>query len=197
MRKTFIVVVSLLASVSACAQGDDGVVHDGEYRFLQAQHGEQWAKQDAAIDARLAEIRRANGGKRPNILYVLIDDVSFGTMGNRAMNYVTGIDTPNINEFATQGASLMRMYTEPSCTPTRTAFITGRHPIRTGLQEVKVALVGEGLSGGEETIAEVLSKAGYSTSHVGKWHLGDIEQSYPHNQGFDTKRSSPFTSRCN
>lgn len=79
----------------------------------------------------------------------------------------------------------MRMYTEPSCTPTRTAFMTGRHPVRTGLEEVKVALVGEGLSAYEVTIAEVLNKAGYNTSHVGKWHLGDIEQSYPHNQGFD------------
>ena len=79
----------------------------------------------------------------------------------------------------------MRMYTEPSCTPTRTAFMTGRHPVRTGLQEVKVALVGEGLGGDEVTIAEVLSEAGYNTSHVGKWHLGDIEEAYPHNQGFD------------
>jgi arylsulfatase len=50
---------------------------------------------------------------------------------------------------------------------------------------VKVALVGEGLGADEVTIAEVLSKAGYNTSHVGKWHLGDIEESYPHNQGFD------------
>jgi arylsulfatase len=101
------------------------------------------------------------------------------------MNYVTGIDTPNINEFASQGLSLMRMYTEPSCTPTRAAFLTGRHPVRTGLKEVKVALIGEGLAENEVTIAEVLGKAGYSTAHIGKWHQGDIEQSYAHNQGFD------------
>lgn len=67
----------------------------------------------------------------------------------------------------------------------RAAFLTGRHPVRTGLKEVKVALVGEGLPGSEVTIAEVLSEAGYNTSHVGKWHQGDIEESYPHNQGFD------------
>ena len=106
-------------------------------------------------------------------------------MGNRALNYVTGISTPNINDFAKEGMSLMRMYTEPSCTPTRTAMLTGRHPVRTGLKEVKVALVGEGLAEEEVTIAEILSKAGYNTAHIGKWHQGDIEEAYPHNQGFD------------
>lgn len=180
----------LLVSLAAFAMAAspvwaDEIVHDGEYYFLKAQAGDAWAAQDAETETRLAEIREANGGKRPNILYILIDDVSFGLMGNRAMNYVTGIETVNINELADQGLSLMRMYTEPSCTPTRTAFLTGRHPVRAGQEEVKVALVGEGLHADEVTIAEVLSQAGYNTSHVGKWHQGDIEQSYPHNQGFD------------
>ncbi|MEP1473057.1 MAG: sulfatase-like hydrolase/transferase [Halieaceae bacterium] len=161
------------------------IVHDGEYNFVKAQYGDSWDKEDREIDAALAEIRERNGGKRPNILYILIDDISFGQMGNRALNYVTGIKTPNINAFASEGMSLFRMYTEPSCTPTRAAFLTGRHPVRTGLKEVKAVLVGEGLSADEVTIAEVLSKSGYNTSHVGKWHQGDIEEAYPHNQGFD------------
>ena len=175
----------MVAGTIEIVDQDNGIVHDGEYRFLAAQHAQKWAEQDAAVDTKLAEIRKARGGKRPNILYVLIDDVSFGMMGNPALNFVTGVETPNINDFAAEGLSLMRMYTEPSCTPTRTAFMTGRHPVRTGLEEVKVALVGEGLAAEEVTIAEVLSKAGYNTSHVGKWHLGDIEEAYPHNQGFD------------
>ena len=161
------------------------IVHDGEYYFLKAQHGDRWAREDEEIDTQLEQIRERNGGQPPNFLYILIDDVSFGQMGNRTLNYVTGIDTPSINEFANKGMTLMRMYTEPSCTPTRAAFLTGRHPVRTGLKEVKVALVGEGLSENEVTIAEVLGAAGYNTSHVGKWHQGDIEQSYAHNQGFD------------
>ena len=161
------------------------IVHDGEYYFLEAQHQKEWVAEDKEIDAKLAELRKNNGGKRPNILYILIDDVSFGQMGNRTMNYVMGIETPQINKFAEESLTFMRMYTEPSCTPTRAAFLTGRHPVRTGLKEVKVALVGEGLGADEVTIAEVLSEAGYRTSHVGKWHQGDIEQAYPHNQGFD------------
>ena len=161
------------------------IVHDGEYEFLEAQYGDAWTAEDKEIDGLLAEIRDSNGGKRPNILYVLIDDVSFGQMGKPAMNDVMGMQTPRINTFASQGMALNRMYTEPSCTPTRAAFLTGRHPVRTGIKEVKVALVGEGLGENEVTIAEVLSEAGYSTSHVGKWHQGDIEEAYPHNQGFD------------
>ncbi|WP_422374575.1 sulfatase-like hydrolase/transferase [Roseibium sp.] len=163
----------------------DQIVHDGEFAFLLAQKGEAWAQQDGRLDARLAELKDANGGKPPNILYILIDDVSFGQMGSRKMNYVMGIDTPNINQLAADGLSLMRMYTEPSCTPTRTAFLTGRHPIRAGVEEVKVALVGEGLSKDEVTLPEVLKQEGYNTAHVGKWHQGDIEEAYPHNQGFD------------
>jgi arylsulfatase len=188
MSRTFILAVVLSVSTNMVGPAyatQSKIVHDGEYNFLKAQHGEKWAKEDKEIDAKLEEIRKRNGGKRPNILYILIDDVSFGQMGNRTLNYVTGIKTPSINKLAEEGLSLMRMYTEPSCTPTRAAVLTGRHPVRTGLKEVKVALVGEGLPASEVTIAEVLSAAGYSTSHVGKWHQGDIEQAYPHNQGFD------------
>lgn len=171
--------------ISAPGWAAKPIIHDGEYDFLAAQYQEQWEKEDREIDARLAQLKQNNGGKRPNILFVLIDDVSFGQMGKPALNDVMGIKTPRINDFARQGMSLNRMYTEPSCTPTRAATLTGRLPIRTGIKEVKVALVGEGLGANEVTIAEVLSRAGYNTAHIGKWHQGDIEQAYPHNQGFD------------
>jgi len=184
MKLTDILPVLLLGAGSAVAQ-DNPIIHDGEFEYLRAQFGETWDAQDIEVEARLAEIRDANGGQPPNFLYILIDDVSFGQMGDRKMNYVMGIDTPNINQLATEGMSLMRMYTEPSCTPTRTAMLTGRHPVRAGVEEVKVALVGEGLPASEVTLPEMLKEVGYNTAHVGKWHQGDIEQSYPHNQGFD------------
>ncbi|MCP4332246.1 MAG: sulfatase-like hydrolase/transferase [Gammaproteobacteria bacterium] len=181
---------TLLAILSICwgianAESNPNIVRDGEFYYLQSQFAEKWAEEDAVIDEKLVSIHKANGGKPPNIIYILIDDVSFGQMGNRAMNYVTGVKTPNINQLATEGMSLMRMYTELSCTPTRAAMLTGRHPVRMGHAEVKVALVGEGLPASEVTIAEILSEVGYATAHIGKWHQGDIEASYAHNQGFD------------
>jgi len=183
--KTSTLATGFALCASLAMAEDRPIVTDGEFNFLRAQFGEQWDAQDVELDARLAELREANDGKPPNILYILIDDVSFGQLGSRKMNYVMGIETPNINTLANEGMSFMRMYTEPSCTPTRTAFLTGRHPVRAGVNEVKVALVGEGLAAEEVTLPEILKEVGYNTSHVGKWHQGDIEEAYPHNQGFD------------
>ncbi len=169
------------------AQAKNGEIqHDAEHYVLLDQHEEQWQQEDKTIDSRLAEIKKQNGGKPPNIIYILIDDVGFGEFGNRLLNDVRGYKTPSINEFAEQSMSFSRMYSEPSCTPTRAAFLTGRLPIRSHMLEPKIVPPeGTGLSKDEVTIAEVLSEAGYNTAHVGKWHQGDIEQSYPHNQGFD------------
>ncbi len=77
------------------------------------------------------------------------------------------------------------MYTEPSCTPTRVAFMTGRQPHRNGMGDTAVDISGFGLAGKEVTLAEVLSDSGYNTVHIGKWHMGDIMESWPNHQGFD------------
>ncbi len=160
------------------------IVHDAEYYILEAQNGKQWAKDDQTIDKKLAELRKKNGGKPPNIVYILLDDVGFGEIGMDELSVIRGYKTPNITALAKEGISLQRMYTEPSCTPTRVALMTGRYPTRTGTTEAKATLAGDGLHADEVTLAEVLRDAGYFTSHVGKWHLGDIEQAYASNQGF-------------
>ena len=92
--------ISLLLEINVANAGKDNIVRDGEYYFLQSQFADEWALGDTAVDKKLEAIRSANGGKRPNIIYILIDDVSFGQMGNRTLNYVTGIKTPNINNLA-------------------------------------------------------------------------------------------------
>ena len=63
--------------------------------------------------------------------------------------------------------------------------MTGRQPYRYGMGDTAVDIAGFGLPGKEVTLAEILSEAGYNTVHIGKWHMGDIEEGYPHNQGFD------------
>lgn len=160
------------------------IIHDAEYAIIKAQNGEQWIKDDQAIDSMLADIREKNAGKPPNIVYILLDDVGFGEIGMDNLSVIRGYKTPNMSSLADEGLSLNRMYTEPSCTPTRVAMMTGRYPTRTGLTEAKATLAGDGLAAEEVTLAEVLRDAGYYTSHVGKWHLGDIEQAYASNQGF-------------
>ena len=182
--KRFFPAIALAAIAAAPAYGAE-IVHDAEYYVLERQHAERWAADDAAVDARLAEIRAANGGKPPNILYILIDDIGFGEIGEPYLNYVRGYETPSINAFADEGLRFMRMYTEPSCTPTRVAFMTGRQPWRLGMAHTSVAMDGFGMAAEEVTLAEVLKAEGYNTSHVGKWHIGDIAESFPHNQGFD------------
>lgn len=177
---------ALVAMTAGLAHAQDTpIIHDAEYYILEAQHGEQWAADDAAVDEKLAAFRERNNGKPPNILSVLIDDLGFGDMGIPELNAVRGYETPNINSFSDEATRMVRMYTEPSCTPTRVAQMTGRLPVRTGMGDTTVDIAGFGMSAEEVTLAEVLKQAGYTTSHVGKWHMGDIPESWAMNQGFD------------
>ena len=176
-------VVSCLISVPVVAATP--LVHDAEYYILEKQNGERWTVEDKDLDERLAEFRKKNGGKPPNIFYILIDDIGFGDLGNAALNSIRGYKTPSINEFAREGMRLSRMYTEPSCTPTRVAFMTGRHPFRNGMGNTAVDISGFGLADEEVTVAEILSAKGYNTVHIGKWHMGDIREAWPTMQGFD------------
>ncbi len=106
-------------------------------------------------------------------------------MGIPELNAVRGYETPNINAFSDQSMRMVRMYTEPSCTPTRVAQMTGRLPVRMGMGDTAVDIAGFGLPANEVTLAEVLKQAGYATSHIGKWHMGDIPEAWAMNQGFD------------
>jgi len=155
------------------------------------QHGDAWAVEDAELDARLTELEATHGAK-PNIVHVMWDDMAFGDAGIPALNKIRGFDTPNCNRMAEEGALFTRYCTENACTPSRAAVITGRHAVRSGMYNVAFPIESSGLAEEEVTTAEVLSEAGYSTAFYGKWHLGDIEESYPHNQGFDEALFTPY-----
>lgn len=192
-------VVSTLAvlafAATATAQENEvpeiAIVHDAEFYVLKAMHGDRWAAEDVQIDAKLAEME-AEFGQKPNIIHVMWDDTAVGELGIPEIQVVRGFETPNINRFAAEGMNMMRMYTEPSCTPSRAAAMTGRHAVRNGMYNVGFPYEYGGLAAEEVTVAEVLSAAGYATAFFGKSHLGDVESSYLNNQGFDEAIWSPY-----
>jgi arylsulfatase A-like enzyme len=121
---------------------------------------------------------------RPNIVFFLADDLGradCGFMGG------TQIKTPHIDKLAAAGTKLDAFYVQPVCSPTRAALMTGRYPMRHGLQVGVVRPWAKyGLPLEERTLAQALQEAGYTTAVVGKWHLGHFALDYlPTRRGFD------------
>jgi arylsulfatase len=191
MKHLLITTISIVFAMYGAQSIAKDIVHDAEYYILKAQNGPRWAAEDKKLDRRLAALARKHG-RPPNIVYVLWDDTAYGAVGFPGLQKNFGYETPNLNRMAAEGINFNRMYTEPACTPTRAAFLTGRLPVRHGMGVVGMPHEFSGLRKEEVTIAEVLSQAGYATAHYGKGHLGDIEESYLHNQGFDEALFTPM-----
>ncbi|MBN2224097.1 MAG: sulfatase [Deltaproteobacteria bacterium] len=154
-------------------------------------------------------------GPRPNIIYILTDDMGFGDLGCYGGH---AIETPNIDRLADEGTRFTDFYVcSALCSPSRAGFLTGRYPHRTGVtfpfpaeggSIVKELMrwvgqqfanlgaldllagysITKGLPLSEITIAEALKLAGYATACIGKWHLGDFttnEDYLPRKHGFD------------
>ena len=75
-------VASVLSLAIVAVAQETPIVHDTEYYILQAQNADRWSADDTTVDARIAEFRAKNDGKGPNVLYILIDDIGFGDLGN-------------------------------------------------------------------------------------------------------------------
>jgi arylsulfatase len=157
---------------------------DAPYLALEKRNKDKWAAEDREINKKLVALER-KFDKKPNIIYILADDVGWGEMGWQGGGKHRGTPTPELDKMAFEGMRFWTAYAEPSCTPSRIAINTGRHPVRTGLLSVLWPGQIEGLSPKEVTVAEVLSKAGYNTAMWGKWHLGDSPEQAPENQGYD------------
>lgn len=126
----------------------------------------------------------AKTGKKPNILIFLTDDCGWMDFGFNGGGIAVGNATPNLDRIASQGLVLTSAYSTPSCTPTRATIMTGQTPLHHGL--LRPPMYGEpgGLEGAE-TVASIVKKLGYRTQGVGKWHLGEVEGSFPQDVGFD------------
>ena len=130
---------------------------------------------------------------KPNIVLVLADNLGWGELGCYGGGAIRGAPTPRIDALAAEGTRLLNFNVESDCVPTRSALMTGRHPIRTGALQSVPAGLPQGLIPWEVTIAQAISNAGYATAMYGKWHLGDKEGRYPKDKGFDEWYGIPRT----
>lgn len=127
--------------------------------------------------------RGAPAAERPNIVYLLIDDLGWRDVGFHGGPYAT----PHIDALATSGAKLEQHYVQPLCSPTRASLLTGRYPMRYGLQVGVVRPWARyGLPLEERLLPQALGAVGYQTAICGKWHLGHVSRDYlPTRRGFD------------
>ena len=142
--------------------------------------------QDKVVAAKLAALEKKTG-KKPNIVWLLVDDMGFGDPGCYGGGKAIGADTPHMDRLATEGLRLTSCYSQNTCTPTRSAMLTGRLPVRTGL--TRPILAGDKLTvnpwEGETSLPKILGESGYNTLLVGKWHIGSAKGMRPHEVGFD------------
>uniref|UniRef100_UPI00398F0CF1 arylsulfatase H-like n=1 Tax=Pristiophorus japonicus TaxID=55135 RepID=UPI00398F0CF1 len=140
---------------------------------------------------------------QPNIVLIMADDLGIGDIGCYGNDTIR---TPNIDRLAKEGVMLTHhIAAAPLCTPSRAAFLTGRYPIRSGMDNgyrVRVLLFVGGSGGlpkNETTFASILQNQGYATGIIGKWHLGvncETRNDYCHHplsHGFDYFYGTPFT----
>lgn len=129
-------------------------------------------------------VATASAHEKPNIVFFLADD-----LGREDCGFMGGQDirTPHLDKLAAAGAILDAFYVQPVCTPTRAALLTGRYPMRHGLQVGVIRPWARyGLPLEERTLAQALQEAGYVTAIIGKWHLGHFAPEYlPTRRGFD------------
>ncbi|MFZ9563274.1 MAG: arylsulfatase [Burkholderiales bacterium] len=143
----------------------------------------------------------ATPGKKPNVILVLADNLGWGELGCYGGGTLRGAPTPRIDALAAEGLRLLNFNVESDCVPTRSALMTGRHPIRTGALQSVPAGLPQGLIPWEITLAQLFKQQGYATAIHGKWHLGDRKGRFPTDRGFDewygiprTTNESMFTS---
>jgi arylsulfatase A-like enzyme len=120
---------------------------------------------------------------QPNIVYIPADDLGWRDVGF----HKSALSTPNLDKVAANGAVLNAFYSQPFSTQTRAALLTGRYPMRYGLQTLSITADSQyGLPTRERTLSQALKDIGYNTAYVGTWLLGHANPEYwPTRRGFD------------
>ena len=122
----------------------------------------------------------ARGVEHPNVIVILTDDQGWGDL---SLNGNLSVETPHIDQLASDGARFQHFFVSPVCSPTRAEFLTGRHHVRCGVYSTSEG--GERVNADEMMISEVFKKAGYRTAAFGKWHSGMQHPYHPNARGFD------------
>jgi arylsulfatase A-like enzyme len=133
---------------------------------------------------------RADATRPPNVVILLADDLGYGDLG--CYGHPT-IQTPNLDRMATEGMRFTQYYAWCYCTPSRAALLTGRLPVRSGLNRVLGPKSAGGISDHEITLAQALKARGYAAMCIGKWHLGHHPQFLPTRHGFDHYFGIPYS----
>jgi arylsulfatase A-like enzyme len=153
----------------------------------------------AGVPGRIAQAQQppatpsGAGAPKPNIVFILMDNLGYGEPGCYGGGVLRGAPTPRIDRLAVEGTRLTNFNVEAQCTPSRSAIMTGRFAIRSGTHSIPLGGGLEGLTQWEITVAETLSAAGYATGMFGKWHLGSEQGRLPNDQGFDEWYGIPRT----
>lgn len=128
---------------------------------------------------------QAQNREKPNVVFMLADNLGFGDLSVYNGGIRGGMQTPNIDKLASESMRFTQFLVEPGCTPSRAGLMTGQYSIRNGMSLVIVPGMAGGLDKNDYTLGNLFKDAGYNTAYVGKWHLGPAVESQPQNQGFD------------
>jgi arylsulfatase A-like enzyme len=123
--------------------------------------------------------------KKPNVVFILADNVGYGDLGSYGGGELRGAPTPRLDQLAQGGMRLTQFLVEPACTPSRVALMTAQYSIRNGLSLAVAEGAANTLSAHAFTMGDMFHQLGYGTAMFGKWHLGKAPQSLPTAHGFD------------
>jgi arylsulfatase A-like enzyme len=140
---------------------------------------------DVATATEAQETTPIAADKKPNVVFILADNVGYGDLGSYGGGELRGAPTPRLDQLAQQGLRLTQFLVEPACTPSRAALMTGQYSIRSGLSLIIIPGSPNTLPGRAFTMGEMFKAQGYATAIYGKWHLGSEPQSLPTAHGFD------------
>jgi arylsulfatase len=128
----------------------------------------------------LGAMAHAETPAKPNIIVIMTDDQGFPPLGRHGHPWLR---TPNLDTLHDTSTRFTRFFASPTCSPTRSALMTGRHPLKNGITHT--IRERERLTLQAVTLPQVLQPVGYTSGIFGKWHLGDEEAYQPRNRGFD------------